>query len=200
MRPIWGVYWREREYIADQYAASLGQAEDLVEFLELHALIHDQPVPWLWLTEHTHPPTALRIDRLRGAEPDIAIDQPAILDSPEASPMPASSQAPSSGAGTRQGPPLRGRLRRGLTARPLTEPVPCAAKSIRSAGTSPADHRPRQMIGASMLALTTIPSRSPRPPRFPRCAAVAPPRARSAHDQAAGRGAPSWAGRVADRR
>jgi len=63
--PFWGAYWREREYTADQYAASLGQAEELADFLEVHALIHDHPVPFIWLTEHTHPPAELRIDRLR---------------------------------------------------------------------------------------------------------------------------------------
>jgi Zn-dependent protease with chaperone function len=68
--PVWGRYWREREYKADQYAASLGQAEELADFLEVHALIHDNPIPFLWLTEHTHPPTELRIDQLRPT-PDV---------------------------------------------------------------------------------------------------------------------------------
>jgi Zn-dependent protease with chaperone function len=62
---FWGSYWREREYIADHYAARLGQAEELADFLEVHALIHDHPVPLIWLTEHTHPPAELRIDQLR---------------------------------------------------------------------------------------------------------------------------------------
>jgi Zn-dependent protease with chaperone function len=65
LRPLWGRYWREREYTADQYAAILGQADELADFLEIHALIHDHPVPFIWLTEHTHPPTELRVDRLR---------------------------------------------------------------------------------------------------------------------------------------
>jgi Zn-dependent protease with chaperone function len=65
LRPIWGRYWRAREYTADQYAATLGQADELADFLEIHALIHDHPIPFIWLTEHTHPPTELRIDRLR---------------------------------------------------------------------------------------------------------------------------------------
>jgi len=63
--PFWGSHWREREYTADRFAAGLGQAEDLADFLEIHALIHDHPVPFIWLTEHTHPPTELRIDKLR---------------------------------------------------------------------------------------------------------------------------------------
>jgi Zn-dependent protease with chaperone function len=62
--PIWASYWREREYNADHYAATLGQADELADFLEIHALIHDHPVPFIWLTEHTHPPTELRIDKL----------------------------------------------------------------------------------------------------------------------------------------
>jgi Zn-dependent protease with chaperone function len=63
--PIWGAYWRQREYKADAYAAQLGQADELADFLEVHALIHDYPIPYIWLTEHTHPPTELRIDKLR---------------------------------------------------------------------------------------------------------------------------------------
>lgn len=63
--PIWGIYWRYREYKADAYAAQLGQADELADFLEVHALIHDYPIPYIWLTEHTHPPTELRIDKLR---------------------------------------------------------------------------------------------------------------------------------------
>jgi Zn-dependent protease with chaperone function len=63
--PVWGVYWRGREYTADEFAAQLGQADELADFLEIHALIHDHPVPFIWLTEHTHPPTELRVDRLR---------------------------------------------------------------------------------------------------------------------------------------
>jgi Zn-dependent protease with chaperone function len=66
--PLWGAYWRGREYKADAYAAKLGQADDLADFLENHALIHDHPVPYIWLTEHTHPPVELRIDKLKDAE------------------------------------------------------------------------------------------------------------------------------------
>jgi Zn-dependent protease with chaperone function len=64
-RPVWGHYWRRREYAADNYAAKLSQAEELADFLENHALIHDHPIPYIWLTEHTHPPVELRIDRLK---------------------------------------------------------------------------------------------------------------------------------------
>jgi Zn-dependent protease with chaperone function len=86
LAPAWGSYWREREYTADHYAATLGQADELADFLEVHALMHDHPVPFIWLTEHTHPPTELRIDQLRKTSR-------------------ASLGAGSSGGGTRQGRP-----------------------------------------------------------------------------------------------
>ena len=63
--PLWGRYWRGREYAADLYAAQLGQADELADFLETHALINDFPIPFIWLTQTPHPPTELRIDRLR---------------------------------------------------------------------------------------------------------------------------------------
>jgi Zn-dependent protease with chaperone function len=72
--PVWGRYWRAREYHADQYAAALGQADELADFLEIHALIHDNPIPFHWLTEHTHPPTELRIDRLRPTPDETSAD------------------------------------------------------------------------------------------------------------------------------
>lgn len=113
LAPFWGSYWREREYLADQYAAGLGQAEELSDFLELHALIHDHPVPFIWLTEYTHPPSELRIDRLRKAN----LQPIAVAPGPE--PVKA---APA-------GPPAAGPD--GPT---LTEPDPCAEQSLRSAG------------------------------------------------------------------
>lgn len=86
-RPAWGRYWRAREYRADRYAASLGQADELADFLEVHALIHDHPIPFMWLSEQTHPPTELRIDRLRnpagGGEPSCP---------PEGGPLPGPSE------------------------------------------------------------------------------------------------------------
>jgi Zn-dependent protease with chaperone function len=112
--PFWGSYWREREYKADQYAAQLGQADELADFLEVHALIHDHPVPFIWLIEHTHPPTELRVDKLRKAtfrlSPPVA---------PGSEPVKA---APA-------GPPTAGPD--GPT---LTEPDPCAEESLTSAG------------------------------------------------------------------
>ena len=136
-------YWREREYTADQYAAALGQAEELADFLEIHALIHDHPVPLIWLTEHTHPPTELRIDKLRNTRRSAV--QPCVLRAAAAGTITTrlaarmkdrsrtivvgdvASHAPARGtmrSGV-SGTPVRtcqgrpsGRLRRGLTARP----------------------------------------------------------------------------------
>lgn len=53
----WGGYWRGRAYAADSYAADLGAGDDLARFLEQHALFFDVPIPYLWLTEHAHPPS-----------------------------------------------------------------------------------------------------------------------------------------------
>lgn len=111
--PFWGSYWREREYTADQYAARLGQAEELADFLDIHALIHDHPVPFIWLTEHTHPPTELRIDKLRKASFQTALVAPG--------PEPVKA-APA-------GPPTAG-----PDGPALTEPDPSAEQSLRSAG------------------------------------------------------------------
>jgi Zn-dependent protease with chaperone function len=63
--PMWGAVWREQEYAADAWAASIGQGEDLAEFLECHTLMHDHSIPLVGLTDHTQPPTELRIDMLR---------------------------------------------------------------------------------------------------------------------------------------
>jgi Zn-dependent protease with chaperone function len=107
-RPLLGNYWRQCEYRADRYAASLGQADELADFLELHALVNDHPVPFIWLSEHTHPPTELRIDRLRGLA--VATRSEPVKPAPS------------------------GRLRRGLTAASLTEPDRSAEKALRWAG------------------------------------------------------------------
>jgi Zn-dependent protease with chaperone function len=103
--PFWGSYWREREYAADRFAVTLGQGEELAEFLEVHALLHDNPVPFIWLSEQTHPPSELRIDRLHKA----AVRTTAVAPGPE--PVKAAPAGPPS-AGP-DGPAL-------------TEPVPSA--------------------------------------------------------------------------
>jgi Zn-dependent protease with chaperone function len=63
--PLWGRYWRGREYAADHYAAALGQADELADFLEVHVLLYDRPIPYMWLTGTDHDFTELRIDKLR---------------------------------------------------------------------------------------------------------------------------------------
>jgi Zn-dependent protease with chaperone function len=63
--PAWGQVWREQEYEADRFAASIGWGEKLADFLEAEQLKHDHPIPLVGLTDHTHPPTEQRIDALR---------------------------------------------------------------------------------------------------------------------------------------
>lgn len=68
MRAPWSAYWRSREHEADQYAANLGQAHALAQFLDERRAMIDLPIPFIWLTEHSHPPTEHRVERLtRGA-------------------------------------------------------------------------------------------------------------------------------------
>jgi len=63
-RAPWAAYWRAREYHADQYAATLGQGAALARFLDANALENDLPVPFMWMSDHSHPATEHRIDRL----------------------------------------------------------------------------------------------------------------------------------------
>jgi Zn-dependent protease with chaperone function len=63
-RTPWAAYWRAREFQADQYAARLGQGQALARFLDTNALEDDLPIPFMWLSEHSHPWTEHRIDRL----------------------------------------------------------------------------------------------------------------------------------------
>jgi len=73
-RPAWGAWWRQRELAADRYAHQLGQGPALAEFLEHNALLYDQPIPFLWATGHTHPPTEHRLDQLSQA--DLYLEEP----------------------------------------------------------------------------------------------------------------------------
>jgi Zn-dependent protease with chaperone function len=66
VRVPWAAYWRSREFEADAYAARLGQGQAAAQFLEAEGLEQDLPVPFAWLSEHSHPPTEHRIDRLEG--------------------------------------------------------------------------------------------------------------------------------------
>jgi Zn-dependent protease with chaperone function len=65
LRPFWAWYWRRREFAADAYAASLGQAEELLSYLEGRELALDAPQAGLFRGEFDHPFVALRIERLR---------------------------------------------------------------------------------------------------------------------------------------
>ena len=69
MATAWASWWRLREYAADDFAATLGQAEHLANLLETHGLLYDTPIRRVWRTTHSHPPVALRIDRLRQRQP-----------------------------------------------------------------------------------------------------------------------------------
>ena len=71
LSPLWASYWRAREYAADAYAASLGQATDLARHLCEQELPFDVPRRRFPLNRAEHPPVALRIERLQavaGAE------------------------------------------------------------------------------------------------------------------------------------
>lgn len=82
--PGWGQVWREAEYEADRFAARIGWGEQLADFLETEKLKHDHPIPLVGLSDHTHPPTELRIEALRAAakkQPQIPSPaQPAVHD------------------------------------------------------------------------------------------------------------------------
>lgn len=71
LNPLWSFYWRRREFIADDFAAKIGQGEALVAGLE-EVLAFDSASPWM--KDRSHPYVELRIDRLRqrmgaGSEP-----------------------------------------------------------------------------------------------------------------------------------
>ncbi len=72
--PWWNRYWREREYLADRFAYECGQANGLIELLELYQFF-DVAVPFgfLW---RSHPHNEERIDRLLGYLEDEAEDMP----------------------------------------------------------------------------------------------------------------------------
>jgi Zn-dependent protease with chaperone function len=67
LRAAWGAYWRSREHHADRYAANLEQADMLGEFLDEHRALIDLPVPFMWLSDHSHPPTEHRVEHLTRA-------------------------------------------------------------------------------------------------------------------------------------
>jgi Zn-dependent protease with chaperone function len=65
--PLCFWYWREREYLADDSAVEWGQGENLARYLEwLEQKLDVSRSRWLFNWD-THPPVALRIERIRGA-------------------------------------------------------------------------------------------------------------------------------------
>jgi len=72
----WNGYWREREFLADRFAYECGQADGLIELLDLYQFF-DVAVPFgfLW---RSHPHDEERIDRLQGYLEDEAdaLDEP----------------------------------------------------------------------------------------------------------------------------
>lgn len=64
LSPLWAAHWRAREYAADAYAASLGQAEDLARHLFEQVLPFDLPQRRLLFNSAQHPPVAHRVERL----------------------------------------------------------------------------------------------------------------------------------------
>jgi Zn-dependent protease with chaperone function len=61
----WEMYWRSREYIADQYATRLGQGLPLALHLENEALPYERPIHRMRYSRASHPYTKPRIARLR---------------------------------------------------------------------------------------------------------------------------------------
>lgn len=64
LKPLWAAHWRAREYAADAYAASLGQAEDLAYYLIEQELPFDTPRRRTFFDCSEHPPVAHRVERL----------------------------------------------------------------------------------------------------------------------------------------
>jgi Zn-dependent protease with chaperone function len=63
-RPLWSAWFRRREFVADEYAARLGYADELADALARHALEDDRPRPFQFISADSHPYTTYRIDAL----------------------------------------------------------------------------------------------------------------------------------------
>jgi Zn-dependent protease with chaperone function len=63
-RPLWSAWFRRREFVADEYAAKLGFADELADALARHALEDDRPRPFQFISDASHPYTTHRIDAL----------------------------------------------------------------------------------------------------------------------------------------
>jgi Zn-dependent protease with chaperone function len=135
---MWSSYWRVREHEADRYAANLGQAAALSEFLKTTVLQADVPVPYIWMTEHTHPPVEHRIEQLNHHPSPRAASEEAGV---------AVGSEPVKGAPP--GPPSAG-----PDGPPLTEPDPTTERSIRSAKPTPAEPQSSTSLDAGETAST----------------------------------------------
>jgi hypothetical protein len=60
LNPLWARFWRQRVFAADYFAARLGQASGMIEYLERYEFF-DVAVPFF---NSQQPPVELRIDRL----------------------------------------------------------------------------------------------------------------------------------------
>jgi Zn-dependent protease with chaperone function len=58
------LYWRQREYMADKYAARLGEARTLADYYDNGVVAFDMATPWMFLTARKHPYVELMHDRL----------------------------------------------------------------------------------------------------------------------------------------
>jgi Zn-dependent protease with chaperone function len=65
----WEMYWRNREFSADQYAARLGQGLALASTLEVSSLPYERSIPRMSFSRASHPYTKPRIAKLR-AQPE----------------------------------------------------------------------------------------------------------------------------------
>lgn len=61
----WEMYWRSREFAADEYAARLGQAGALAQSLTHEALPHERAIRNMRFSRATHPYTKPRVARLQ---------------------------------------------------------------------------------------------------------------------------------------
>jgi Zn-dependent protease with chaperone function len=66
----WEMYWRSREFAADQYAARLGQGPALATSLEQTSLPYERSIQRMRFSRASHPYTKPRIAKLRAYQPD----------------------------------------------------------------------------------------------------------------------------------
>jgi hypothetical protein len=64
-RPVLARYWRSASTRPTRTRRASDRPMSSRTSLRSTPFIHDHPVPFIWLTERTHPPTEQRIDRVR---------------------------------------------------------------------------------------------------------------------------------------